>query len=495
MKVTTERLADCQVQITIELDAADVDKKLRQTARKISRQFSVPGYRRGKAPYHAVIRVFGREAVQQEALEEFGNDLYEQALEEIEYEAYEIGKLEEVEWDPFRMTVLLPIPPEVDLGDYRAVRVPFEIETVSDEDVTEYLATLQEEHAQWVPVERPAALGDQVVLDMVAQVDDQEVMNNQEYEMLLEAGASTPVSGFHEQIVDLSPGEEKTFTLTFPEDDADEIAAGQQGTFTVYLHTLKEKDVPPLDDDLALMIGDYDTLADLQASIREQLETKARQKTKAEYLDKALDAFIEAAARIEYPPQAIDREAELALDQIERNLSASGLQLDAYLGMIGKTREVYKQELGPAAEKRLQKRLVLDEIAEREALTVDEDEIEAELERMREMMGPAAEQMMATLDSPNGRLIIANDLRTGIAEEWAVAIAKGETPPLAEAQEETDEPETSPELEAQEETGEPETSPEPEAQEETDEPETSPEPEAQEETGEPETSSEPEAEG
>lgn len=444
MKVTTERLEDCQVQVIIELDAADIDKKLRQTARKISRQFSIPGYRRGKAPFHAVIRVFGREAVQQEALEEFGNDLYEQALEEIEYEAYEIGKLEEVEWDPFRMTVLLPIPPEVDLGEYRAVRVPLEVEPVTDEDVAAYLASVQEEHTQWVPVERPAALGDQVVLDMVAQAGDQEVMNNQEYELLLEAESSVPVSGFHKEIVGLSPDEEKVFTLALPANDADENAAGQEGTFTVHLHTIKEKDVPPLDDDLAMMVGDYDTLDALQTSVREQLETEAHLKADSEYLDKVLDAFIEAAPKIEYPPQAIDRESELALSQMERNLAASGLQLDTYLGMMGKTREAYKQELGPAAEERLKKRLVLDEIAEREALTIEEDEIEAELERMLEMMGPEADQMRAMLESPGGQLIIADDLKTGKAQERAMEIAKGEAPPLAEVEEETDEAEARP---------------------------------------------------
>ena len=107
MQVTTERLENCQVKVMVEMDAADIDKELRQTARTLSRQFTVPGYRKGRAPFHAVIRVFGREAVQQQALEDFGQELYEQALEEIEYEPYEVGGLEEVEWDPFRMTILL----------------------------------------------------------------------------------------------------------------------------------------------------------------------------------------------------------------------------------------------------------------------------------------------------------------------------------------------------------------------------------------------------
>ncbi|MFN2165234.1 MAG: trigger factor, partial [Anaerolineae bacterium] len=163
MKVTTERLDNCQVNVIIELDAAETEEKLRQTARKLSREFTVPGYRRGRAPFHAVIRVFGREAVQQQTLEDFGNDIYEQALEEIEYEPYEIGDLQEVEWDPFRMVVQIPIPPEIELGDYRAVRVPLEPEEVTDEEVEAELERMRQEFAQWVPVERPAQMGDQVL--------------------------------------------------------------------------------------------------------------------------------------------------------------------------------------------------------------------------------------------------------------------------------------------------------------------------------------------
>jgi trigger factor len=351
MKVTTERLEDCQVNVIVELDAAEADKRLRQTARQISRQFTVPGYRKGKAPLAAVMRTYGREVVQQQAIEDWGQELYEKALEEIEHEPYEIGELQEVEWDPFRMVVLLPIQPELDLGDYRSVRAPYEVEPVTDEVIEEYLTELQQENAQWVPVDRPAALGDQVVLDMQGTAGEVEIMNNQEHEMLLEADVAHPLPGFHEQVVGMSPGEEKTFTLTVPEEDDDEEAAGQEATITVHLHTVKGQDVPPLDDELALMVGDYETLDDLKASVREELETAAQQKTESEYLDKALDAFIEAAVKVEYPPQAIDREAEFTLNQMQTNLASSGIELDTYLGMLGKTREMYKQELRPAARR------------------------------------------------------------------------------------------------------------------------------------------------
>jgi trigger factor len=450
MKVTTERMEDCQVKIVVEMDAADIDKELRQTARKLSRQYTVPGYRRGKAPYHAVLRVFGRDVVQQQALEDFGNELYDQALEEIEYEPYEVGELQDVEWDPFRMTILLPIHPEVELGDYRALRVPFEPEEITEERIEDYLKEIQQNNAQWIPVDRAAALNDMVVIDAEGKIGDETVLESTEREMILEEGSHIPLPGFHAELVGMSPGEEKTFVLTYPEDDPREEVAGKEAEFTAKLHTIKEQDLPPLDDDLALMVGDYDSLDALKTAVRENLETEALQRVEGEYLDAVLEAMIEGAIKIEYPPQAVDREADLVMNQMERNLASTGLQLDNYLTMIGKTREMYRREMRPSAEERLKKRLVLNQVAKEEGLQADPEEIEAEIDRLSEMLGDEADQMREVLDTPEGRLSIAEDLVIAQVQERIKQIARGEAPPLevteteAESQAET---ETEPEAE------------------------------------------------
>ena len=449
MKVTTERLDNCQVNVIIELDAAETEEKLRQTARKLSREFTVPGYRRGRAPFHAVIRIFGREAVQQQTLEDFGNDIYEQALEEIEYEPYEVGDLQEVEWDPFRMVVQIPIPPEIELGDYRAVRVPLEPEEVTDEEVEAELERMRQEFAQWVPVERPAQMGDQVLMDYRGTAGDEPVMDNENYELLLEEGAFHPLPGFHEQVVGMAPGETKTFELQVPERDENEEVAGKTATITATLHAVREQDLPEMDDELAMMVGTYETLDELKASVRERLETEALEREEADYLSKALEAMIEGASRIEYPAQAVDREADLALRQMEQNFAMQGLPPSTLWSMIGKTREQYKQEMGPVAEDRLRRRLVLEEVGRREGLEPDEAEIEAEIERMVAMAGDEADEMREMLESPEGRASIADDLRIDLARERVKAIGKGEAPELAEAEVEV-EAEAEPEVGSEE---------------------------------------------
>jgi trigger factor len=468
MKVTTERLENCQVKVIVEMDPADIDKKVRQTARKLSRMYNIPGYRRGKAPYHAVVRTFGREAVQQQALEDFGQDLYDEALEEIEYEPYEVGELEDVEWDPFRMTVLLPIQPELELGDYRAVRVPFEPDPVADDDIARRLKELQDQNSQWVPVERPATMGDQVVLDMEGRAGEKLIMSNEGHEMVLGIEPTNPLPGFHDEIVGMSAGEEKSFVLTVPEEDV----AGQEAEIDVHVHTVREEDRPPLDDELAMMVGDYDSLDDLKAAIREEMETQALQLAESEYLDKVLDAMIEAAAKVEYPAQAVDREADFVLGQMERNLATSGMQLDTYLGLVGKTRESYRQELRPSAEERLQKRLVLREVARLEGIEADPDEVDAEIDRLREAMGDEAEQMLEMLDSPEWHESVAEDSVMAQAQERVTLIGKGEAPPLEGEGAVPEVPEEAPEEEADEETAASATAEtEAAAPEETDEPE------------------------
>jgi trigger factor len=433
MKVTSERLDNSQVKVLVELDAAEVEDKLRQTTRKLSREFNIPGYRRGKAPHHAVIRVLGREAVQQQALEDFGNDLYEAAIAEVEYTPYEVGQLEDVEWDPFVMTVLVPIGPEVDLGDYRSVRLPFEVEEVTETAVEEYLEGMREEHAQWVPVERAAQMGDQVVVDVKARVGDETIMEEETMELLLEADSNQPLPGFAEQVVGLKAGDSADFALSLPTESDEEGAEPRQAQVHVDLNTVRERDMPAMDDELAMMVGDYETLDALKASVRERLEEEARQSAESEYLDKVLDAMVEAANRIEYPPQAIDREADSAMMQMERNLASSGLPFETFLRMIGKTREMYRQELRPTVEDRLKKRLVLEEIARREGLEPSPEDVEAEIERMSERMGPQAGEMRELLDTPGGRESVTADLAITQAQERALQIARGEAPELEEA--------------------------------------------------------------
>ncbi|HNS52947.1 MAG TPA: trigger factor [Anaerolineae bacterium] len=444
MRVTTERLEHCQVNVIVELEAAEVDEKLRESARKISKKFNVPGYRRGHAPFAAVLRAFGRAAVQEQALEDFGQEWYDEALKQVEDEPYQAGELRDVEWDPFRMTVLLPLMPQVELGDYRSVRLPFEPKPVADEQMEKRLKEVQDAHAQWVPVDRPAAIGDLVVLDWAATIAGTEVAKHEGDEVILREKATLPLSGFAEAIAGMSADETRTFELTYPARYEDEKLAGKQATFVAHVHAVKEKELLPIDDDLALVVGDYDSLAGLQAAIRQQLEAEAVDAARPDYLDNLLQAMVDQAVTIDYPPQAVERESDRAMSRMEHDLEGAGIQMDKYLQMVGKTREAYKADFRPAAEVRLKKRLVLDEVAAREGLVVTEDEVEAEIENLLERLDEGDEALHQAITGAEGRLSVAEDILTTKAQHRIIAIGMGEAPPLPEPEAEPEAAEAAP---------------------------------------------------
>jgi trigger factor len=175
-----------------------------------------------------------------------------------------------------------------------------------------------------------------------------------------------------------------------------------------------------------MMVGDYESLEHLRQAIREEMETRALQQAEEEYLDKVLEAVLEAAERIEYPPQAVERELDLIMDRMERSLASSGMELDTYLQLVGQTRETYRQDLRDSAEDRLRKRLVLNEVARQESLEAGSEDVDAEIERVLETMGDDAEGMREVLDSPAGRESLASDLVMARAQELMTKIGKGE---------------------------------------------------------------------
>jgi trigger factor len=430
MQVKSERLEECQVRLTIELDGAEVENKLRKTAQDVARRYAVPGYRKGKAPYAAVLRAFGRELLQQQALEDSVEEMVGEAMKESGLEPYDVGKVDKVEWDPFVLEMIVPIRPEVDLGDYRAVRLDPELKPVGDEDVERYLEDLRQEHAQWVPVERPAAMGDRVVVDIDGRIGDRVVLGNQGRELILTDGARYPLPGFHEQVAGMSADEEKRFVLTYPDDDPRQDVAGREATFTVKLVTAGQQDIPPLDDDLAAMVGDYASLADLRTAAHRNLEVEAQQAAEAEFADRVLAAMVEQAPKIEFPSQAVDRELDSMLEDMESNLAARGLKMEAYLGILRKTRAAYRQDLRPAATDRVKRLLALSEIVKREGLQVEDAEVDAELAQLKAREESQDAKLQEALDSPVGRVGVMNDLLIAAARQRIVDIAKGEAPAL-----------------------------------------------------------------
>jgi trigger factor len=370
LKVETERLENCQIALTIKVDEERTRRALREVARRISRQLKIPGFRPGKAPYHVVASIVGKDALYNEVVDELGEAVYKEALKEASFEPFGQAQITDYETDPLVLKMVVPVAPVVELGDYRQMRLEADEEAVREEEVNEVLRKIQEQNTLWEPVERPAQWGDMAIVDIEGTVKGEMIIENKGEELILEADSSHPLPGFGDQLLGMTVNEQREFALTYPEEFENDHLAGQQADFNVHLQDLKEKMVPDIDDDLARTVGSHETLEDLKAELRRELQAKAEQ----EFPNRALTALVERA-RIEFPPVMLEKRIDDWLKELDRSLRQQNLNLENYLKMRKLTKEEFRQEVSSQVEERLKRSLALSKLAELEGLDIESDEL------------------------------------------------------------------------------------------------------------------------
>ncbi len=427
MKVSTEQLDNCQVALTIEVEPERVERFLRRGARRLASQIRIPGFRKGKAPYHVVVSMVGKDAIYNEILEDLVNEAYQEALSQTELEPIAQAELEDLQLEPLVIRMRVPLPPEVKLGDYRSIRVEREEIEVSDEEVDEILEELRESRARWQEVDRPAQYGDLLTVDIKGTVDDETLIDQTDWDFIPSEDADTEIiPGFDAAFIGMKPGETREFTLRYPA-DAESRWAGKEAHFVATLKKVQERETIELNDEFAASVGDFQSLEDLRRSIREGLKREREIEARSEDIEKVLDALVEAAEVVEYPPVLLEREIDDILQEQDRQLRMRGMSLDDYLKLNQTSREEYRESLRPQAERRLVRNLLLGAVAEAEGITVEPEEIEAEIERIvQSMEGGDREGVRHLFRTAAGRRMIFDDLMTQKTLQRLLAIARGE---------------------------------------------------------------------
>lgn len=449
MKVTTEELERCEVLLTLEIDSGQQEKLLKKAAQRISREARIPGFRPGKAPYNVIVRRFGLEALQSEALEQSVEELVKQGMAEVDITPYAQIKLDGVEWNPLTIKIRVPTKPQVELGDYRTIRLEATPVEVSDEDIEQALTRLQEQRATWVPVERPSQLGDLISMTVTEQEGETVLSDHQAVEYELKAlpeeqqnkqpDLTTPLLG-------LQAGENKTFTITYPAEFENEEYAGKDITFNVEVSGVKQKELDSLDDEFAKQVGDYETLEALKAKLGEDLRQSRQRQSDMELGSKALDELVERAEKIEWPLGMEDEQIDQEIEHLEHHLKQSGLTLDGYLRVNNKTSEQLRDEVRQQITSQLKRGLVMSKVAELEKLEVSQIEILEQAKMMADMFGGGDRVWQNIMASEARQGVLSNDLLSNKVIHRLAAIAKGEalepdttevapaSPPEAEAE-------------------------------------------------------------
>ncbi|HXG39968.1 MAG TPA: trigger factor [Candidatus Limnocylindrales bacterium] len=435
MNVTTTPAPKSSVRLEVELPPERLSRAIDEAVRRLSRRHRVPGFRPGKVPRPVLERVLGPGVVLDEAVDRLSEDAFREALIErsivpLRTSEFEIVQAEEGK--PFIFRARVEVPPEVQLGDYRNFPFRPSIPPVDDAAIDRVVEELRDQHAVFAPVEdRPARQGDFARLSYrITRGEEEEVVAESE-RLTLEIGGDDPLPGLSERIVGLRRGESGELETTLPDDYPDSSLAGASVRIRFEVTDLRERILPPLDDEFAQMIGDYPTLADLRAEIRRRLERNALDRARHDFADRIIEYAV-ANATVELPDALVDQEVELLHDELRGSLARVGLTEDAYLSAVGKTEAELHAEYRPAAEKRAKALLVLSKIAEVEGIDVPEAEVEAELARLRARLGSQS-RTARTLDSDRGRRFVRSSLRRSrvverLVDDWLAA--HPEHPPL-----------------------------------------------------------------
>lgn len=421
MEVATRELENRQAVLTATMDEEWLEPFMRTASRRLAGRLDIPGFRRGKAPHAIVLRHAGREALVREVIEDLGRTAYDEAVAESGLEPIQLDDLEIDEWDPLTLRMTVSLPPVVALGDYKEIPLEIKPVEVGEEDVNEVLEELQEQYAEKVSVERPAELPDFVLLDVQGTVDGRVVSNLEQQEYDLQEGDDGLVARLREQVMGMSPGEEKRFEVDFPEDHEDEDLAGQRVSFLVRLHNVQEKQLPPMDDALAKMAGGLNTLDELRQEVSATLQLRREARQLDELADGLLDTLLEQA-EVDSPPVFVNRELEVMVGGLAYELQEQGFTLEGYLNTTGRSVDDLLDEFRPAAEKRVKKSLILAELVKVEGVEVKDAEIEEEVGRMSRVYG---QEKAALKDALLGNEQIREEIRNRLYGRKIVSTLSG----------------------------------------------------------------------
>ncbi len=452
MKIEKELLEDHQIKLNVEIDADPFEKAKHQAARKIAKKVKVPGFRPGKAPYQVILRQVGEGAIIEEAMEFLIDDIYPKVLEEAEINPYGPGSLDKVEsLDPPTFHFLVPLAPEVVLGDYKSLELAYEEPEVTAEEIDEQIDSLRQQQAITEKSEEPAVEGNrvffQISADRVEVTEDQEanILPERFNSVIIEAKGDEqnqwPFPGFSAKLKGMSIDEEKDILYTYPEDHENEEFQGVEAVFHVTVTNIQKVALPDLDDEFAKAASDFDTLEELKADIQNNLSAQKQNEYDSEYDDRVLESLVEQST-IKFPPQMLEDEKKEMLSNLEYRLSQQGINRELYLQIRGITEEELEEEMAPLAESRIQRGLVLAEVAKAENLKIDQQQLAAETGRTMEMitrgMTPKdakdfqkSQYLMSLVNS------IMADMMTQTSMNYLRAIAKGDPLP-GEAEEETE---------------------------------------------------------
>ena len=435
MKSTVETLGPTRVKLAIEVPFAELEPSLRKAYREIGAQVTIPGFRKGKVPNSVIDQRIGRGTILTEAVQEA---IPEQIMAAVrEHDVRTLGRPEVeitdfADGQPLKFTAEVDVRPEITLPDLTAISVTVDAIEISDEDVDTQVDGLRQRFATLKTVQRPAQRGDFAQIDLAATVDGEEVPGGSASNLSHEVGSNQLLPGLDETIDGMSAGESTSFTTSLVAGDF----AGREAEVAVTVRTVKERELPELDDDFAGLASEFDTLEELRADVVERLKRVRTVEQLYSARDKALAALVEASD-VPAPEGVVKAEVDSRKESMADQLERVGATLEEYLESEGKSEEELDSEIQSSAEEAVKVQLLLDAYADAEELGVTDDEFGHEIVHRAQRAGMAPQQYYDQLVRAGTGAVVFADVRRGKAlaqllERVTITDSNGDPVDLAE---------------------------------------------------------------
>ena len=408
--------------LTFSIEQAEIQKGLTTAFNKVKGNLNVPGFRKGKVSRQVFNRMYGEEALYEDALNAVLPEAYEAAVKEAGIDPVSQPKIDVDSMEKGQDWVIkaeVTVKPEVKLGDYKELTVEKQDREVTEEDVDARIKREQEAQAELVIKENEAAEnGDTVVIDFEGFLGEETFEGGKGENYSLELGSNSFIPGFEDQLVGVKAGESKEVNVTFPEDYQAEDLAGKDAVFKVTVHEVKAKELPELDDEFAKDVDDsVETLAELKEKYRKEL-TETKEKAAEDAKDEAaIRQAVENAEIVELPHSMVHDEVHRSMDEFLNNMQRQGISPEMYYQLTGSTEADLHQQFEGEAETRVKTNLVIEAIAKAEGLEATEEDIEKEIQELSEAYNMPVDQIK--------RVLTEDMLKHDITMKKAVEIVTG----------------------------------------------------------------------
>ena len=388
MSVQIEKLEKNMVKLTIEVPAEEFDAATDRAYKKNRGKIAVQGFRKGKAPRAVIEKMYGAGIFYEDAANEIIPDAYAKAVEDEkidvvaqpEIDVTQVGKGENLIF-----TALVAVKPEVTLGEYMGIEVEKQEAEVTEEELTAEIDRIREQNARMVTVEdRASQMGDIVVIDYEGSIDGVPFDGGTAQNHELTLGSKSFIDTFEDQLVGKNVGDEVEVNVTFPEEYHAEKLKGKPALFKVKVNSIKVKEVPEADDDLAQDVSDFDTIDEYKEDLKKQLLGKKEAELKRAKEEQVVQKIIDNA-QMDIPEPMIQSQCNQMVQEFAQRMQSQGLSLEQYMQFTGMTPQKMLEDVKPQALLRIQSRLVLEEIVKAENIIASDEDVEKELENMAAM--------------------------------------------------------------------------------------------------------------